>query len=151
MDLDDTVHLALTYEDGVTRLAETGPVLNDLKQRAGELGIVSDRVEAYVINDLGREHDVHVDFYSVPPGKGNGLERANKGDHPAETRYVFVGAGRRDAAVAEQHGWTYHAFDDVAAEEGWSLDGEAARTDGGRVADRRATGPDDGSAGPEHR
>lgn len=122
MDLDDTVHLALTYEDGVTRLADPGPVLRDCKARAGELGIVSDRAEAYVINDLGREHDVHVDFYSVPPGKANGLDRAKKGDHPDETRYVFVGAGARDAAIAEREGWTFHGFEEVAAAEGWALE-----------------------------
>lgn len=123
MDLDDTVHLALTYEDGVTRLADTGAVLRDLKERAGELGIVSDRAEPYVINDLGRQHDVHVDFYSVPPGKTNGLERAKKEeDHPEGTRYVFVGSGRRDAAVAENEGWTYHDFAAVADREGWRLE-----------------------------
>ncbi|MDY6779560.1 MAG: hypothetical protein SV760_03230 [Halobacteria archaeon] len=127
MDLDEDTHLALAYEGGVARLTDVGGVLTELKSRVGELGVVSDSAEPYVINDIGRKHDVHIDFYSVPPGKLNGLERAKKGDHPPETRYVFLGASKRDEVVAEKQGWEHHDFEEVAEDEGWELDAERER------------------------
>ncbi|MFB6283687.1 MAG: hypothetical protein ABEK59_07110 [Halobacteria archaeon] len=121
MEVDGDTHLAVSYEDGIKKLEYTGRVLRNLKKRAGELGVLSDYAEPYVINDLGREHDVHIDFYSVPPGKTNGLDRAKKEDHPPQTEYMFLGTSRRDEVAAEKHGWKYRDFDEVAREEGWSL------------------------------
>ncbi|MDY7082326.1 MAG: hypothetical protein SXQ77_07975 [Halobacteria archaeon] len=126
LDIGSDTHLALSYEKGVTRLENVGEVLHDLKTRACELGIVSDNVEAYVINDLGRKHDVHIDFYSVPPGKTNGLERAKKEGHPEGTRYVFVGVSKRDEVIAQKEGWGFRYFDKVADDEGWELRDENA-------------------------
>ncbi len=120
LDLSDDVHLAL--ECGcVQQLAEAGEVLRDLKQRAGELGVVGE-AEPHVVNDLGRRHDVHIDFYSVPPGVVSGLERANKDGHPEGTRYVFVGSGRRQEVAAKKADWSFRDFDEVAAEESWRLE-----------------------------
>lgn len=114
MQVDGDTHLALRYRY-VTEHGDTGDVLRYFKQRSGELGVVSDGVEAYVINDLGRKHDVHIDFYSVGTVL-EALERARKEDHPEGTRYVFAGDGRRDEVVAERAGWLYVDFDELLAE-----------------------------------
>lgn len=119
LDLSDDVHLAFEY-GCLQRLNQPGEVLRDLKERAGEVGVVGE-VEPHVVNDLGRRHDVHVDFYSVPPGVVSGLEHANKDGHPDGTRYVFVGSGRRQEVAAEKTGWSFRDFDEVADREGWRL------------------------------
>lgn len=119
-DLSEDVHLALEY-GCIQELEEVGEVLRDLKGRAGEVGVVGE-VEPHVVNDLGRRHDVHIDFYSVPPGVVSGLKRAKKDGHPEETRYVFVGSGRRQEVAAEKTGWSFREFDEVVDEESWRLE-----------------------------
>ncbi len=119
LELSEDVHLALEWTC-FQRLQNPGEVLHQLKSEAGELGLVGE-VEPHRVNDVGRRYDVHVDFYSVPPGVVSGLERANKDGHPEDTRYVFVGSGRRDEVAAEKTGWSFREFDDVAAERGWRL------------------------------
>ncbi|MFP4633104.1 MAG: hypothetical protein ACLFMT_06695 [Halobacteriales archaeon] len=115
----DAVHLAVEH-GCVDRLEDECGVLRELKQEVGELGVVGE-VPPHVVNDVGRRCDVHVDFYSVPPGLANGLERAVKDDHPEGTRYVLVGRKRRHRVVAEKHGWEYVDFEEVARSRGWSL------------------------------
>ncbi|MCX2817898.1 hypothetical protein EGH25_00785 [Haladaptatus sp. F3-133] len=117
MDLDGDVNLAVAYE-GIADLEDTGFALNDLKLRVDELGIVGN-VESHVANDLGREHDVHVDFHSVPPGKKNGLIRGRSTDPDGDARHVFLGTTKRDEVLAEKMGWEYHDISEVAEEEGW--------------------------------
>ncbi|MDY6765607.1 MAG: hypothetical protein SV377_08025 [Halobacteria archaeon] len=103
----------------MTEIQNVGEVLRGLKDLVGELGVMSDSVEPYVINDLGRKHDVHIDFYSLPSGKLEGLKRAKKEDHPPQTNYVFVGSGVRDETVAQKAGWEYIDIDDAIDEEWW--------------------------------
>lgn len=111
MRLDGDTHLALCYRC-VKDHGSPGDLLRYFKERVGEIGVVSSSVEAYVINDLGRKHDVHIDFYSVDT-KLEALRRARKEDHPEGTRYVYAGSGRRDEVVAEKAGWRYVDFEDL--------------------------------------
>lgn len=67
MDLKGEVNLAVAY-DGIVELDDPGFALSDLDLRVDELGVVGN-VKPYTVNDLGRRHDVNVDFYGVPPGK----------------------------------------------------------------------------------
>lgn len=113
MRVDGDTHLALSYSC-VEDHDDAGELLRYFKESAGELGVVSDGVEAYVINDFGRKHDVHIDFYSVGTVL-EALERARKEDHPEGTRYVFAGGGRRDEVVADRAGWLYVDFDELLA------------------------------------
>ena len=118
MDLSgDDVNLAVAY-DGVVEFDDTGFVLNDLKLRVDEIGVVGN-IEPHTATGLGRKHDVHVDFHSVPPGKKNGLTRGRSTNPDSETRHVFLGTSRRDEVLAEKMGWEYHDICEVAEEEGW--------------------------------
>jgi len=117
MDLKGEVNLAVAY-DGIVELDDPGFALSDLDLRVDELGVVGN-VKPYTVNDLGRRHDVNVDFYGVPPGKKNGLESGLADDPNHDPRYVFLGTGRRDEVLAEKLGWEYHDFYEVAEEEGW--------------------------------
>lgn len=116
MEVDGETHLAISY-NCVNNHPDTGDFLSFWKSRVCELGIVSDSVEAYVINDVGRKHDIHIDFYSVGT-KLEGLKRAKKEDHPDGTRYLFVGDSRRDRVVAEEAGWRYMDFEELLEIEG---------------------------------
>ncbi len=119
IELSEEVHLALEWSC-FQRLQQPGEVLGKLKDDAGEVGLVGE-VEPHRVNDVGRRYDVHVDFYSVPPGVVSGLEQANKEGHPDGTCYVFVGSGRRQEVAAEKTGWRFREFEVVAEEEGWRL------------------------------
>ncbi len=121
MEIDSDTHLAVSYSVVVDRLKEPEEVLNELKDRAGELGIISSSAEPHEINDLGREMDIHIDFYSVPPGKLKGLMRAKKQDHPDKTKYVFIGDSRRDEVAADKAEWGYLDLDSIAQNQGWEL------------------------------
>lgn len=119
MRVDSNTHLSLSYEGVVTEIQNVGEVLRGLKEIVGELGVMSDSVEAYVINDLGGKHDVHIDFYSLPPGKLEGLKKAKKEDHPPQTDYVFVGSGVRDETIARKAGWDYIDIEEAVNEDWW--------------------------------
>ncbi|XGI83283.1 hypothetical protein ACEU6E_08350 [Halorutilales archaeon Cl-col2-1] len=118
-EIDSDTHVGVSYED-LQRLEDEGEALRFLKSRAEEIGVLSDSAETYVIKDLGRKHDVHIDFYSLP-GKLDCLQRSKKEDHPPETEYVYIGSGKRDEVIADRAGWEYVELEDVAREFGWEL------------------------------
>ena len=119
MDLDGDVNLAVAY-DGIVELEDPGTALTDLWLRVDELGVVGN-VESHVVTDLGMKHDVHIDFYAVPPGKKNGLVRGKSSEPDPEQRprHLFLGTSRRDEVLAEKMDWEYRDFYEVAEEEGW--------------------------------
>jgi len=125
LEFGDDLYLAVAYECAI-RLENPGEVIDSVKEKnlIAEFGIVGG-VEPYVITDFGQKHGVVIDFYSVPPGKSNGLKKAKGLDPADEERYVFLGGGKRDEVLAEKLGWEYYGFKEVAHKEGWDVEPEA--------------------------
>lgn len=114
------------------RLADPEFVLDDARQWAVEVGIVTDR-PPHVLTKFQRDHHLRNDFPVEPAPAVETLEHMR--EHFDAPRYVHVGVGAPDRERAAQAGWEYQSVAEAASAADWEL---TARND---EAETGASGP----------
>ena len=100
------------------RLADPEFVLDDARQWAVEVGIVTDR-PPHVLTKFQRDHHLRNDFPVEPAPAVETLEHMR--EHFDAVRYVHVGAGSADRERVEDAGWEYQSVAEAASAAGWEL------------------------------
>ncbi|XGI83284.1 hypothetical protein ACEU6E_08355 [Halorutilales archaeon Cl-col2-1] len=119
---DEDVCLALSFEGVVDRLRKPNEVFDSISDWTDHVGIVSSKPK-HVVNGFCTSRDIHIDFFSDEGGKLQTLQKTKERGRFDSDRYVFVGASRRDEAVAEKAGWEYTDVEEAAERGSWDLSG----------------------------
>lgn len=113
----NTMTLAFDLES-IDRLAEPGPVFNDAKGWAENVGVIFDGMAYQVINYL-RDRGVYDEDFFSRLDRERSLQFAKE---QADTdRYVLVGTDDEDAALADATDWEYLDIEEAADAADWTL------------------------------
>lgn len=102
-------------------LLDPRDAFSDARQWSQYVGVVADDADA--VESAVRKHGVRQDFEMSRLDKQSVLSKLK---WEADTdRYVLVGTGEEDRALADYVGWEYLTIEEAAAEAGWTLAADA--------------------------
>lgn len=128
---DDGGEMTLAFDlAALTEVANPQHVVADARRWSRHVGVVGD--DAHAVASYVQRHDFTQDFELGDLDKRSVLSKLK---WEADTdRYVFVGTGPKNRALANHVGWEYLSIEDAAGKADWTLAEDAG------ILDRARTG-----------
>lgn len=119
--------MTLAFElSALQALAEPGTAFADARQFTRYVGVITEQ-PTHVLTNYTRKRRIREDFFSGPEDREATLESVR--EQFDSDRYVLIGTGEADQAVAEAADWEYLPVEEAAAAAGWTV-GEQRKPDG---------------------
>ena len=111
--------MTLAFElEALDALQDPQAAVTDARRWTSYVGVISEE-PTYVVTNFTRKHRIRQDFFSGPRSREESL--INIRDQFDTERYVLVGTGAGDEALATETDWEYVDIETAAGAADWQL------------------------------